>query len=125
MSGVRTITGDQSAEVNDEVRRLREWTGDSRRVIGYHNQKADPDLWKTKPGGGIRMVVPWYNNDVSRSPEYVGLIAHQYSDKVPCAPFGPCDANFSNLRLSQLLEQLGVPFTPPAVVTPPPSSCKV
>lgn len=103
-----SVRGDVSAEVNDEVDRIRGWLGDPRRVIGYWNPTADPGLWKTLPGKNFRMVVPWYNNDISRSPSFPGLLAHQYSDKVPCAPFGPCDANFSNLRLSQFLVAVGL-----------------
>lgn len=106
--GNRTITGNHSAEINDEVQRVRGWLGDAKRVIGYHNRKADPDLWITKPAGGIRMVVPWYNNNPGQSPEYEGLIAHQYTDKGPCKPFGTCDMNFANLRMSQFLEQIGL-----------------
>lgn len=107
-NGVRTITGNQSAEVNDEVARLRQWLGNDKKVIGYHNQNADPDLWPQKPPNNFRMVVPWYNNDVGRSPVYAGLLAHQYSDKAVTAPFGPCDGNFSNLRLSQFLVAIGI-----------------
>lgn len=103
-----TVSGNVSAEVNDEVDRVRGWLGDPRRVIGYYNRNADPTLWPTLPLRNFRMIVPWYNNDVSRSPNFPGLLAHQYSDRVPCAPFGPCDANYSNLRLSQLAVAVGV-----------------
>lgn len=130
-NGKRTITGNNSFEINDEIVRLRKWLGDDRRVIGYHNPNPDPDLWTQKPPGGINLIVPKYNNDVSKTPAYPNdggrVFGHQYSDKIPCSPFGPCDANFSNLKLSQFLDRLGIrkiqneeveipspPITPPA-----------
>ena len=101
------VTGNVSAEVNDEANRVAGWLEDRRRVIGYYNRNADPTLWPTRPDW-MKFVVPWYNNDVSRSPQFPNLIAHQYTDRGACKPFGNCDMNFANLRLSQLLSELGM-----------------
>lgn len=44
LNGAKRVRGDQSTEVNEEVERLRGWYGSVKRVIGYWNPKADPEL---------------------------------------------------------------------------------
>ena len=94
-----TITGDHSGEINDEIQRVQGWLGGNR-VIGYYNPKADPGLWKSRPN--IPLVVPHYGVAPGKSYEYPNRFAHQYADNVPCAPFGPCDANYTDLNMEQL-----------------------
>lgn len=106
-AGNKRIRGDQSFEINDEVFRLQGWYGDRRRVIGYLNPTADPDLWATRPID-LKFVVPHYNNSPGNSYDFPGRFAHQYSDRVDCAPFGPCDANFTGMNLTELLDMLGI-----------------
>ena len=96
---------DHSVEINDEVRRLREWLGGSR-VIGYYNPKADPALWQAR--GNLPLVVPHYGVQPGKSYAYPNRFAHQYSDRVPCAPFGPCDANYTDLSIPQLKTLFGI-----------------
>lgn len=85
------ITGDQSEGINRLYWALADWLGNPRRVIGYGN-KGDLDmLWPTRPPG-VRLVVASYG----RLPTYPGMIAHQYSDCAPVAPFGACDINSAN-----------------------------
>ncbi|MDJ0006523.1 hypothetical protein [Gordonia alkanivorans] len=96
---------DHSVEINDEVRRLREWLGGSR-VIGYYNPKADPALWQAR--GNLPLVVPHYGVQPGASYAYPNRFAHQYSDRVPCGPFGPCDANYTDLSIPQLKTLFGI-----------------
>ncbi|SEB71112.1 MULTISPECIES: M15 family metallopeptidase [Rhodococcus] len=110
------ITGDQSAEVNDEIRRAREWLGE-RRVIGYWNPVSNADLWRTRPPG-LRLVTPSYGREPG-SPKIKpdGYFAHQYTDNGPCPPFGRCDLNYTHLSTDELDAMLGLGQSPP----PPPS----
>lgn len=96
---------DHSAEINDEIGRVRGWLGGSR-VIGYYNPRADHALWKTR--GDVPLVVPHYNGAPGDSYAYPNRFAHQYSDRVPCAPFGPCDANYTALSIDQLKKLFGI-----------------
>ncbi|ROZ89020.1 hypothetical protein [Gordonia sp. OPL2] len=96
---------DHSDEINDEIARVRGWLGGSR-VIGYYNPRADPALWKAR--GDVPLVVPHYNGSPGDSYAYPNRFAHQYSDRVPCAPFGPCDANYSALSIDQLKTLFGM-----------------
>lgn len=98
---------DVSAEVNDEIDRLRGWYGDPRRVIGYYNPNPAPNLWPRRPAD-LKLVVPHYGRKPGDSYDFPGRFAHQYSDKVPCPPFGACDANFTGMDLPELLEMLGI-----------------
>jgi len=100
-----TVAGDNSVEINDEVNRVRGWLSGAR-VVGYLNPKADPGLWVSRPG--IPLVVPHYNNAAGQSYDFPDRFAHQYSDRVQCAPFGPCDANYSNLDIPGLLRLFGI-----------------
>ncbi|MBM4707943.1 peptidase M15 [Rhodococcus hoagii] len=110
------IRGNHTVEINDEVQRLQGWYGDKRRVIGYLNPKADPGLWS--PPAGLKLVVPHYNNAPGQSYDFPGRFAHQYSDRVDCAPFGPCDANFTAMSLPELLEMLGIEYEGSDDMTP-------
>ena len=82
------VTGNHSAKINAQFDALASWTGDKRQVIGYGNVGDLNTLWPSKPSGA-RLIVANY----SSKPSYPGMFAHQYADDVPCAPFGPCDAN--------------------------------
>jgi len=105
----KRIRGDQSAEVNDEAERLASWHGDRRRVIGYWNPLADPELWPTRPDW-LRLVVPSYEctpGQPARKPP--GFFAHQYTDRGHCAPWpNGVDLNFTDLELPDLLASLGI-----------------
>ena len=96
---------DHSVEINTEVRRAQGWLG-GRRVIGYYNPNADPALWRSRPG--IPLVIPHYNGQPGQTYAYPDRFAHQYSDRVPTAPFGPCDANFSTLSVEQIKTLIGL-----------------
>ncbi|GAC71039.1 hypothetical protein [Gordonia soli] len=104
-------TRDHSVEINDEIARVRGWLGGSR-VIGYYNPKADPVLWQSR--GDVPLVVPHYNGQPGQSYAYPNRFAHQYSDRVQCAPFGPCDANYTALSIDQLKTLFGIGGTPMA-----------
>ena len=117
LNGAKRVRGDQSAEVNDEINRLRGWYGNPKRVIGYWNPKADPELWLKRPDG-LPLVVPHYNGTPGASYDFPGRFAHQYSDRVPCAPFGACDANFTALDLPALSELLGIKTSGGTLPTP-------
>ncbi|MGV9868779.1 M15 family metallopeptidase [Rhodococcus koreensis] len=106
------ITGDQSAEVNDEVRRAREWLGE-KRVIGYWNPVSNADLWRTRPPN-LRLVTPSYGREPG-SPKIKpdGYFAHQYTDNGPCPPFGRCDMNYTDLTPAELDDILGLTTAAP------------
>jgi hypothetical protein len=82
------VSGDQSAQINDQYSALSLWLGDPRRVVGYGNVGDLNALWRSKPAA-LRFVVA----DYSGTPSYPGMFAHQFADNVPTAPFGPCDAD--------------------------------
>lgn len=115
--GVKRVRGDQSVEVNDEVERLRGWYGDPKRVIGYLNGIADPELWRTRPAG-LRLVIPNYAGGAGTPGQLVGnvpqfirdeMFAHQYTQWGRCAPWsGDVDLNYSPLDTGQLLELFGI-----------------
>ncbi|MDJ0454424.1 hypothetical protein [Gordonia amicalis] len=96
---------DHSAEINDEIARVRGWLGGSR-VIGYYNPRADPALWQWR--GNLPLVVPHYGVQPGKSYAYPNRFAHQYSDRVECAPFGACDANYTDLSIPQLKTLFGI-----------------
>lgn len=110
-----SVRGDNSAEINDEIGRLQGWLGGGR-VIGYLNPKADPGLWPTRPK--IPLVVPHYNGTPGQSYDFPNRFAHQYSDAVSCAPFGPCDANYTDLDIPGLLKLFGITEGASAVGVP-------
>lgn len=118
LNGAKRVRGDQSAEINDEINRLRGWYGNPKRVIGYWNPKADPELWLKRPDG-LPLVVPHYNGTPGASYDFAGRFAHQYSDRVPCAPFGACDANFTALDPPALFELLGINTSGGTIVATP------
>lgn len=110
-----TIRGDQSAEVNDEIARLRGWYGDDRRVFGYLNAVANPDLWKNRPPG-LRWVTPSYSHtpgEWASTPPPVWMrtaaFAQQYTDRGRCDPWpAGVDLNLSPLDIPELLALLGI-----------------
>ncbi|WP_280389321.1 hypothetical protein [Nocardia wallacei] len=109
------IRGDQSAEVNDEIERLRGWYGDPRRVFGYLNAVADPGLWRTRPTG-LPFVTPSYSHRpgvwaTNPPPQWMQEIAfaQQWTDRGRCAPWPyGVDLNQSPLELPDLLALLGI-----------------
>ncbi|WP_280371185.1 hypothetical protein [Nocardia wallacei] len=109
------IMGDQSAEVNDEIERLRGWYGDPRRVFGYLNAVANPGLWRTRPAG-IRFVTPSYSHRPGvwaddEPPLWMQNLAfaQQWTDRGRCAPWpAGVDLNQSPLELPDLLALLGI-----------------
>lgn len=104
------VSGNQSAAINAQHAALSRWLGDSRRVVGYGNTHDLNALWPTKPSG-LRLVIAAYGTN----PDYPGKFAHQYADNVPCAPFGPCDANSAdNMSQADMEAMFGW-----ATVTPP------
>lgn len=93
------IKGNHSANINNMHRKLSDWLGNPRRVIGYGN-KGDLDaLWPNKPPG-VALVVASYGGT---TPTYPGMVAHQYGDNIACNPFGPCDANRADQHTIQTL----------------------
>ena len=100
-----SVRGDNSAEINDEIQRVQSWLGGGR-VIGYLNPKADPGLWPTRPS--VPLVVPHYNGTPGQSYDFPNRFAHQYSDAVQCAPFGACDANYTDHDIPGLLKLFGL-----------------
>lgn len=107
-SALGSVFGDQSAGVNDFLEKAIAFLGgDRRRVLGYQNYVANPGLWLTKPAD-IKMVIPWYNNDISRRPTGFGFFAHQFTDKGQCAPwpFG-VDLNYFAGTLSSFVSAFG------------------
>lgn len=113
--GGGTVRGDQSAEVNDEIERLRGWYGDPRRVVAYFNAVGNAALWPTRPEG-LRFVTPSYSHVPqvwagTAPPAWMqaAAFAQQYTDRGRCAPWPqPVDLNVSALELPALLALLGI-----------------
>ncbi|WP_280378532.1 hypothetical protein [Nocardia wallacei] len=107
---VKRVRGDQSDEMNDEITRLASWYGDRRRVVGYWNPVADPELWPRRPEW-LRLVVPSYGRPPGEPKQKPpGYFAHQYTETGRCAPWGGrnVDLNHTDLELPELLAQLGI-----------------
>lgn len=110
------ITGTHSAEINDEVRRMQGWYGNPRRVIGYYNSNATPDLWPTR--GRLNLVVPQYNrkeigdiSSIKDSGVRKDAVAHQYSDALYDQPpwIGiATDGNWSPYEIDELVTLFGL-----------------
>ncbi|AWY05204.1 lysin A, glycosyl hydrolase domain [Gordonia phage Margaret] len=106
---------DHSVEINDEVRRMRGWYGNPKRVIGYLNGVADPDLWKSVPAD-LAFVTPSYSGRPGQwasppPPRWLleAAIGHQFTDHAITKPWkSGTDLNFSPLELDDLLGRLGV-----------------
>lgn len=110
-SALGRVEGDQSREVNGDIDALlRTVGGDQRRVLGYHNAKADPGLWTQLPPW-LKMVRPNYSIQPGKGfPEGPQAIIHQYTDKGRVAPWGgdDVDVNFFPGTLNELLDIFGV-----------------
>ncbi|QOP64392.1 lysin A, glycosyl hydrolase domain [Gordonia phage Orla] len=106
---------DHSVEINDEIARLRQWYGDPKRVIGYLNGVADPDLWQTVPKD-LAFITPSYSGRPGQwatpaPPRWLleAAIGHQFTDHAITKPWkSGTDLNFSPLELDDLLGRLGV-----------------
>ena len=110
------ISGDQSAEVNDEAGRLAGWYGSNKRVIGYLNAVANAGLWRTRPQW-MRFVTPNYSHQSggvwaqNPPPQWMKDIAfaQQYTDRGQCAPWPKgVDLNYSPLSVPDLLGMFGI-----------------
>lgn len=110
----RTITGDQSAEVNDEVVRLQKWYGDPRRVFGYLNAVANADLWQNRPN--IAFVTPSYSGQPGvwapkAPPQWMKDIAfaQQFTDSAITKPWpNGTDLNYSSKSVEEIQALLGL-----------------
>lgn len=105
---------DMSAEINDEVARLRGWYGNDRRVFGYLNAVANAHLWVNRPAG-LRFVTPNYTGVPGQLTASVpgwmrtAMFAHQYTDKGSCAPWtGGVDLNYTSMSVAQIADMLGI-----------------
>lgn len=110
------IKGDQSAEVNDEINRLRGWYGNQRRVCGYWNPNADASIWLRRPYA-LELIIPQYNGrpgDLSGVNDNLArreAFAHQYTDgATDIAPWSGqgVDMNFTPYTLAELLALFGM-----------------
>lgn len=108
---------DMSAEINDEVARMRGWYGDDRRVFGYLNAVANAHLWVSRPAG-LRFVTPNYTGVPGQLTASVpgwmrtAMFAHQYTDKGSCAPWaGGVDLNYTSMSVAQIAGMLGINLT--------------
>ena len=110
------IKGDQSAEINDEVNRLRGWYGNTRRVIGYWNPNADSSLWLSRPYA-LELVIPQYNGrpgDLTGVHDNIAAreaFAHQYTDAaedVPPWSGQGVDMNWAPYTPAELLTLFGM-----------------
>lgn len=109
------ISGDHSADINAGRARLAQWLGNSARVIGYGNVGDLNRLWPNK--NGAQVVIAAYGSN----PSYPGKIAHQYTDRGACAPFGTADMNSADgVDIPTLMGQVGLTADPNNVgpVTP-------
>jgi len=111
------IRGDQSAEVNDEINRMRGWYGNQRRVIGYWNPNADSGLWLKRPYA-LELVIPQYNGrpgdltGVTQNTVAREAFAHQYTDRATDVmpwPGQPVDMNWTPYNLAELYSVFGLP----------------
>jgi hypothetical protein len=113
--GVKRVRGDQSGEVNEEAERLAGWYSDRRRIVGYFNAVADPELWRTRPAG-MRFITPSYSgmpgvwaDDAPPAWMQRDAFAQQYTQTGRCAPWtGDVDLNYTDLELPALLGLLGI-----------------
>lgn len=104
---------DHSAEINDEIRRLRQRFG--KRVIGYLNGVADARLWLHVPPD-LPMITPSYSGVPGRwanpnPPLWLQHMAfgHQFTDKAQTKPWPTgTDLNWSKLSVSEIRALLGV-----------------
>lgn len=108
------ITGDHSAEINDEVNRLREWYGNDKKVFGYLNAVSNAGLWRTLPVG-MRFVTPNYTGQPgvlsANVPQWMRdrMFAHQFTDRASTLPWRTgTDLNYSALNVEQIQELLGL-----------------
>ncbi|WNN95750.1 lysin A, glycosyl hydrolase domain [Gordonia phage Fribs8] len=109
------IKGDQSAEVNDEVARLRSWYGDERRVFGYLNGVANGGLWVTFPPN-FWFVTPSYSGrpGVWANPNppaklLARTFGHQFTDAAATKPWPlGTDLNFTAKSVEEIQSLLGL-----------------
>lgn len=110
------IKGDQSAEVNDEINRMRGWYGSQKRVCGYWNPNADAGLWLHRPYA-LELIIPQYNGnpgDLSGVQDNLArreAFAHQFTDSATdIAPWSgqKIDCNFTPYTIAELLALFGM-----------------
>lgn len=126
------IASDQSPEANELRNEIAVWLGGYmsvaakalrkhyKRVVGYANANDFAKLWAKRSSDMLVVLANYTSN-----PAFPNKLAHQYSDKVACAPFGACDMNSADGMTSmQVVQALGLDATPvpvppkPPVVTP-------
>jgi hypothetical protein len=111
------ITGDHSAEINQEFGELAAWLGSDKRVFGYGNTSDLNSIWPNKPAGvKFKIDIAAYGSN----PSYPGKFAHQFMDNANTPPFGPSDLNSADgMRLSDLQTMFGMSpnVSPPAKPT--------
>ncbi|QDM56299.1 lysin A, glycosyl hydrolase domain [Gordonia phage SweatNTears] len=109
------IRGDHSAEVNNEIARLRKWYGDDRRVFGYLNGVANEGLWRTRPAG-LKFVTPSYSGRpgmwaTPNPPAWLqnAAFGHQFTDSAVTKPWPlGTDLNYSSLSVEEIQALLGL-----------------
>lgn len=105
---------DMSAEINDEVQRLRGWYGDPRRVFGYLNPIINEGLWRTRPSN-FPFVIPSYSGRpgvwARPLPGWAeqAAFAQQFTDSAATKPWPlGTDLNYSKLSVEDIQGLLGL-----------------
>lgn len=110
-----SVVGNHNWEINDEVKRLQGWYNNPKRVVGYYNSNADPNLWTSR--NGLNLVVPQYYRtpgDISsiKDPSVrYDAFAHQFTDRATDQPpwrGRNVDMNWSPYSVPELLVLLGI-----------------
>lgn len=111
-SALGGVTGDQSVGANDFLDRCANELhgGDRRRLFGYHNFRANPNMWLSLPPD-LKMIRPNYSLPPGQGkPDGPQFFAHQYSsaEEVPPWEGDDTDMNFYQGTLRSFLEACGL-----------------
>ena len=114
------LSGDQSAAANSLRAAIAGWLGGYmsvwarlakkhwKRVGGYGNAGDLSNLWRGRPSDMWIVLANYSFNQV-----FPNKLAHQYSDRAPCIPFGTCDMNSADgMTSGQVVKALGLDPTP-------------
>lgn len=120
------VVGDQSAGANKFLEDCATILhgGDRRKLFGYHNFRANPDMWLTLPPD-LKMIRPNYSIGPGEGrPDGPQFFAHQFTSTGRVAPWGDddVDINFFQGTLRSFLEATGLidkPEPEPAPVPEP------